>query len=334
MSTTVVEVPLSLGETARTALVVAGRFDRGFKVSRVGDILRIPVIGRVGECLNALGRDLEVVAAEMDPAKQRPPTWQDLVDLPAGVEFPVSFDLIGTTAIIKFPPSARPYAQRLAAALVESHPRILTVLQDHGITGVYRVRQVEVLIGEARIELHREYGVELEVDPVTVFFSPRLAVERRRIADLILATFGPGARVSDMFAGVGPLTCVVARHAAPATITACELNPAAVELLRRNIIRNRFTGSVTCHQGDTRDLLPGLPRADAYLLNLPFGAAGFLSLVDAHAGTGALVVAYQQRPAGETWQGPVPERWVHQGSLGVKEYAPHEWMMRDWWVVA
>ena len=57
---------------------------------------------------------------------------------------------------------------------------------DKGVKGEFRVRDLEVVAGDDRLEtIHQEYGIRLLVDPSRVYFNPRLAGERHRVASLV-----------------------------------------------------------------------------------------------------------------------------------------------------
>ena len=117
---------------------------------------------------------------------------------------------------------------------------------------------------------HLEYGIKFLVDPAKVYFNPRLANERSRIASLVRQ----GEVVVDMFAGVGPFSIMIARHALPSPVVAVDLNPDAVEYLKRNIELNK-ANRVVPYEGDARQVVFDVPCADRIIMNLPHSAIDF-----------------------------------------------------------
>src|SRR5438132_907051 len=80
-----------------------------------------------------------------------------------------------------------------------------------------------------------DHGLRYHVDLAQAYFSPRLASERKRIADLVR----PGEVVADPFAGVGPYSILIAKRRRPESVYAADANPTAVKLLRENVAANR-----------------------------------------------------------------------------------------------
>jgi len=134
-----------------------------------------------------------------------------------------------------------------------------------------RVRDLQVVAGEDDTEtVHTEYGIRLAIDPAKVYFNPRLSNERYRVARLVRE----GERVVDMFAGAGPFSIMIAKHAHPEVVYAMDLNRDAVEYLIRNVQLNKVTNVVPL-EGDARQLVFDVPCADRIIMNLPHSARDF-----------------------------------------------------------
>ena len=73
-----------------------------------------------------------------------------------------------------------------------------------------------------------------KLDVKKVYFSPRLATERKRVADLV----SDGEEILDMFAGVGPFPFVIAKEKS-VDITAVDINEVAIQYLNENIKINK-----------------------------------------------------------------------------------------------
>ncbi len=208
--------------------------------------------------------------------RERTPDLQDLLAdrLPQDVSLS-SFDVIGDIAIVRIPDEALPYTEQIGEAILATHSSINVVCRDRGVKDEYRVRDVEVIAGEQRTEtIHVEYGTELAVDVAMVYFSPRLATERKRVADQVM----PGDVVIDMFAGVAPFSILAARLAQPSHVYAIDVNPAAAAYARRNVQRNNVADVVEVIQGDAAVVVPHLGHANHVIMNLPHRADEFFSL--------------------------------------------------------
>ena len=202
--------------------------------------------------------------------KKKQLKWQEVLDdiLPSNTSLS-SFDIIGDIAIIRVPPKLIEYQQHIAEAILVTHHNINVVCNDFGITDDYRIRQLKIIGGECRTEtVHIEHGVSIELDIAQVYFSPRLAAERKRIADQLL----PGETAIDMFAGVAPFSLVISALARPLHITAIELNPVAARYARRNAQRNGFYECINIIEGDAGRVVPKLEPVDHVIMNLPHSA--------------------------------------------------------------
>ncbi len=165
--------------------------------------------------------------------------------------------------------------RRLARELLESIPRIRSVYLKEETSGPFRVPALAHLAGEEGTRtIAREYGLEFEVDIARVYYNPRLQEERRRIA--LLAR--EGEKIIDMFAGVGVFPLHIASQK-KAVIVGNDLNPVAVELMARNVRRNRrrLRGCIIVSWGDAMDL-PSVfkPVFDRIIMNNPTMTPRFL----------------------------------------------------------
>lgn len=261
-----VAVPLEEGESVRRELSAAGLLREDLRVRQDGDELLLPVREEVP------GRPTR--RADFEVVERGPADYRELLELPDDVveRLPSSHDRIGDLVVFKLPEDLEPYKAMVGEAL-RTFANARTVALDHGVEGRHRVRDLEVVAGDPGTETpYREHGVEMTVDPARAYFSPRLATERRRVAEQVR----PGEHVVDAFAGVGPFSLVVARLADPGRIDAVEVNPDAVELLRRNVEAAGAGDRVHVHEGDAADLLPRLGPADRIVMNLPHDAETYL----------------------------------------------------------
>ncbi len=201
-------------------------------------------------------------------------SYKDVVAVPADLRgsLPRSFDVVGDIAVIKIPEGLQTHREAIGRAILRWNPKIRTVVEDRGVKGEHRLRDVEVVAGEPRTTtVHVEHGQRYRVDLALAYFSPRLATERKRIADLT----AEGETVADPFAGVGPYAILIAKRRRPRMVYASDANPTAVELLRANVAANR-ADRVTVAEGDARTILRRIAPVDRVILDLPHTAPEFL----------------------------------------------------------
>ncbi len=114
--------------------------------------------------------------------------------------------------------------------MLETHKNIRTVCLIDPVSGELRTRNVAIIAGENQtLTTHTEYGLSFDVDVETTYFSPRLASERKRVANLVKS----GEIVVDMFAGVAPFSIMIARYAKPKIVYAIDKNKEAVLLCKK-----------------------------------------------------------------------------------------------------
>ncbi len=189
-----------------------------------------------------------------------------------------AFDVVGDIAVIKLPEALLPKKHLIGRALIEVQRNIRTVLnQTSPVKGEFRTRDLEIVAGEPKTETtYHEAGCVFKVDLATAYFSPRLATERLREARLVK----PGEVVTNLFAGVGSYSIIMARHSKATTIYSIDINPSAFEYMETNIRINRAGDCVVAMLGDARevvrDKLTG--KADRVLMPLPELSHEFFSV--------------------------------------------------------
>ena len=277
-------VPRERGEEIRRRLVDAGVLQKQLRIVREADRVFLPTKERLD-----IGFPTE--QREFDEGFVAVRSYKDVVDVPEPLRrsLPSSFDVIGDIAVLKIPEELQPYREKIGLAILRWNPKIRVAVHDRGVMGERRVRSIEVIAGERRTTtVHTEHGLRYRVDLARAYFSPRLASERRRIADLVLE----GEVVADPFAGVGPFAILIAKRRRPRLVHASDVNPAAVELLRANIGANR-ADRIAAHEGDARRILEKVAPVDRIILDLPHTA--FDHLPDAFAAIGARGVVHVYR---------------------------------------
>jgi tRNA (guanine37-N1)-methyltransferase len=303
------------GEATRSALADRDLVDDDHEITVEDGWLYVPVVdGRA-----AADAGHEVVAHDV-PARRGQVLPADLLG-----EEP-AYERIGDVALVDEDDPER--ARAVADALVESDLPIESVLDRASkVKGDHRVREWTVLAGDTRT-VHREYGFEYVLDLATVYFSPRLATERHRVAEQVAA----GERAFDMFAGVGPF--VIPFAARGATCVGTDLNEAAVAFCRENAERNGVADRVTAIAGDVREVAPDYADwADRLVMNLPHSADEFLETAVGLAGEDCTLHYYDIQHEDDPF-GP-GERAIRAAATPgydvevltrhvVRSYAPHE----------
>ena len=287
----VVRVPLQQGERARRRLSELGLLDPGRRpVERDGALL-LPVLD-AGPAAGTPDLDFEHEAVDEDlpprDVRARPRSLRDSPDLPPelAAEVTRALDIVGDIAVVRLPDALMDRAGDVGRAIMGLHPRVRVVAVDRGVVGPLRVRSLEPVAGERRLTtVHRENGIQLHVDLASAYFSPRLATEHRRVADLVR----PGERVLDMFAGVGPFAVLIAKEGRAREVHAVDLNPVAVALLGANARANRAGGRLRAHEGDARAVVPLLGQFDRIIMNHPHHAIEFIDVALGAAGEGTVV---------------------------------------------
>jgi tRNA (guanine37-N1)-methyltransferase len=266
-------------------MVRAGALDPKRKSKVEDGWLFLPLMEGTGAALD-LPEVYHVVEVDLEERSVKPTSLREAPGLPQelAAEVTRSMDIVGDIAVLRLKDDIRHRADEIGAALMEVHPRLRAVAVDDGVVGELRLRSLDLVAGEGPLTtLHREHGIELQVDLENAYFSPRLATEHRRIADAV----APGETVLDMFCGVGPFAVLVAKVSDPRHVHAVDLNQVAVRLARENAEANGVTDLVTVHMGDAREVVPTLGTFDRIVMNHPTAAVEFLevALEASRAGT-------------------------------------------------
>lgn len=269
-----VQVPRSEAEATRRRLADEGTLRTDLHVLETEEGIVFPVHDDADE---------DTKRFEFDHRARRPQRYTDLLNWSAKDlgRAPRAFDTIGDVAIVKVPDALWDKRESLGRAM-RAFLGARAVFHDRGVQGEFRVRELERIAGEGGSEtVVNENGVRLHVDVGRAYFSPRLAAERARVADMVQ----PDEYVVDLFGGVAPFAVQAAKKGA--RVTCVDLNPDACDLARRNAVANKVDVDVRC--GDAREVAKELDPADRVVMNLPHGAKHFLDVSKALVKTGGMV---------------------------------------------
>ena len=209
-------------------------------------------------------------------------------------ELKKSFDIIGDVVIVEIPEDLEAHKKEIGQATLQFTKRKTVYMKKSAVKGVTRVRELELIAGEDNpITLHKEHGTRLKLDVKNVYFSPRLATERKRVQEATQ----DGEEILDMFAGIGPFPIVIA-HEKNVNITAVDINEYAIKYLNENIKLNKLKDNahITAICGDTNKValneLKG-KKFDRLIMNLPGLAPEFLDLAVSLCKDGGVIHYYE-----------------------------------------
>jgi tRNA (guanine37-N1)-methyltransferase len=306
------------GEAVRETLAERDLVDRDHEITVADGWIFIPVTDAADV------PDEYAVVTHDTPARETQVMPADILG------FEPTYERLGDIVLIDEDDDER--AGRIAAAVMDSALPVKTVLNRASkVTGEFRTREWEHLAGDGTRTVHREYGCEFALDIADVYFSPRLATERRRVTERIEA----GERVVDMFAGVGPFTIPAAKRGAD--VVAVDVNPVAIEYLRENAQRNNVEDRIDAIEGDVRAVAADDENcADRLVMNLPHSADEFLEAAVRLAGEDCVLHYYDIQHESDPY-GP-GERAIRAAAgeydvavetrQSVRSYAPHELNIR------
>lgn len=247
------------------------------------------------------------------------------------IHFVGGFDVLGSTAIIEVRSELEEKKVELAKKLLELHPQLKTILRKKSaMQGEYRIREFEFVAGEnTTLVDYYENNCCFKFDLARTYFSPRLATERTRIAELVQ----DGEKVLVLFAGIGPFPIIIAK-AKKAQCIGVELNPYAEENMRENIVLNKVGGRVTSVCADARKFLPEKKEwADRVVMPLPHTGADFLDDVVPNQKKGCIIHFYGFGPTADLFSeakklvlekcNAHDRKCEFVGERQVRPYAPH-----------
>jgi tRNA (guanine37-N1)-methyltransferase len=295
------KVPRIYGAKSITLLNKFEVVNKDLEIQRNTDSIYIPLIRHLQEReLEALKEhvpNLEFSTYIFPEKKKQAKTFTELLEekLPPHLlaSLPRAIDLVGDIAIIEIPPELNPYKAVIGEAVLKMHKNVRTVLAKAGaVGGTYRTREFTIIAGEPKTDTtHKEHGCQYHIDLAKAYFSPRLSYEHKRVASLVRE----GETIIDLFAGVGPFAILIAKTHENIKVYAIDVNPHAIEFLKRNVRINRAEGKVHPILGDAKQIVNDRfsSVADRVIMNLPEKAMEFVDAAcEALKPTGGIVHFY------------------------------------------
>lgn len=191
---------------------------------------------------------------------------------------PSSFDVVGDILVFsEFPKELVKKEKLIGETILQNYHHIKTILKKtKKYSGKFRTPKLEIISGEKRKEaVCKENNVLIKLDIEKVYFSTRMASERKRIASLIK----PNESVLVMFSGGGIYPLVIAKNTKCKGVYGIEINPLAYKYSLENAKKNKLESRIKLFLGDVRKIMPKLNKKfDRILMPLPKGGENFLNL--------------------------------------------------------
>ena len=281
-----VKVPLKQLNDTRIKLMENGLMNMEYRIKTDDEFGYIPVNDNVD--------GHEIVCMHLEAMKKVPHNFSELLEDELSSEeienLRTSFDTIGDIVILEIPDELLDKKQVIGDAALEFTKRKSIYMKKSAIKGTTRVRDLEFLSGiDDSVTIHKEHGARLKLDVREVYFSPRLATERKRVTESV----EDGEKILDMFCGIGPFPIVIARNK-NVDITAVDINESAIRYLDENIKLNKLKGSVKSYRGDVRKVSESFNfKFDRIIMNLPGLAYTFLDVAFNLIDDGGIINYYE-----------------------------------------
>lgn len=193
---------------------------------------------------------------------------------------PKSYDVVGSedkaVVVIQIPEELDDKKKLIADAVMKVNKNVVSVLnQKSGRRGTHRLEELELVSGDSNTEVkHIEYGYFLKLDPQKVFFSPREATERQRVA----AKVKPDETVVVFFSGVAPYPiCIAKKQPDVGKIYSVEINPDAHAYAKENVRINKLSHKIILVNDDVRKFVDDNEiKFDRVVMPIAVGGEDFL----------------------------------------------------------
>ncbi len=187
-----------------------------------------------------------------------------------------AFDIIGEIAIIRIPDELYDKKEIIGNAILNNIKHIRSVyMQSSPVKDLYRIRELECIAGvDNPITIYKEHGCKFKLNVKSVYFSPRLSNERKRITDLV----NNNETIINMFAGVGTFSIIIAKHKV-CKVYSIDINEEAYKYTVENVKLNKVGDRVIPLLGNARDVIRAnlINVADRVLMPLPEYAKEYIN---------------------------------------------------------
>lgn len=265
-----VKVPLKKLNDVRKELMEKDLMRMDYRIRAETDYGYIPI--------NEDIEKYEIVDIELEELNTHPHNFSELLEdelTPEEIEdLKTSFDTIGDIVILEIPDNLESKKNIIGKATLDFTKRRSIYMKKSAVHGTIRIRDLELIAGENNpVTIHKEHGARLKLNVEEVYFSPRLATERKRVSDSVC----DGENILDMFCGIGPFPIVIARNN-DVNITGVDINENAIKYFNENIELNKLK-NITAICGDAREISTSFKmKYDRIIMNLPGLAYQFLDV--------------------------------------------------------
>ena len=265
-----VKVPLKKLNDVRKELMEKELMRMDYRIKAETDYGYIPIKEDIDE--------YEIVDIELEELNTHPHNFSELLeDELTDIEIEdlkTSFDTIGDIVILEIPDNLESKKNIIGKATLDFTKRKSIYMKKSAVHGTIRIRDLELIAGENNpVTIHKEHGARLKLNVEEVYFSPRLATERKRVSDSVC----DGENILDMFCGIGPFPIVIAKNN-NVNITGVDINENAIKYFNENIKLNKLK-NITAICGDAREISTSFKtKFDRIIMNLPGLAYQFLDV--------------------------------------------------------
>jgi len=269
-----VKVKIKETEKVRKKLIESNTIDNNLRIYTKNGFSYIPITNE--KYNDKILKSFDITTGCFLKNKQKFGSYKEAIVFSDKVKqyLPSSFDIIGDIALIKLDENVKQYKTEIGESIIKTNNNIRTVCMVEPVSGEYRTRDIKIIAGENKTKTtHKEFGLSFLVDIKKVYFSPRLANERKRISDMIRNN----EIIVDMFTGVAPFPIMIAKYSNAKKVFAVDKNKDAIELAKINVRRNRVYDKIKLIHGDSKnvtDLISkeGNVKVDRIIMNLPFSS--------------------------------------------------------------
>jgi tRNA wybutosine-synthesizing protein 2 len=186
---------------------------------------------------------------------------------------PGGYQALGSIVLIKLDKKLLKHRKLIGKGIMELFPYVRTVCLVKDIGKTIRKPRIEVIAGCNRTQtLNKEHGCQFLLDVSDIMWSKGNKNERTRLVNEVK----PKETIVDMFAGIGYFSIVLAKHC-DVKIYAIDINPKAIEYLRKNVWLNNVENKVEVLEGDCRKFSRYLENsADRVIMGYLFDTEKFL----------------------------------------------------------
>lgn len=330
-----VKIPKNMANDVRKILLKHSILNLDAKIKRENDFVIIPLNEKPDQDMQKIlgQKEGKIIETNFETQKRSPRSLKDYlkgkIDDKTIDEIRGSFDIIGDVVILEIPDDLKNYKELIGEAALKFTKRKAVFMKKSEIKGIIRTRELEHIAGEDISEtIHQEFGCRLMLDVKRVYFSPRLATERKRVADNVKN----GEVIVDMFAGVGPFPILIAKNH-DVTVYAVDINPEAYKYTKKNIELNKVQNKVIPILGDVREALENKNiKADRIIMNLPGSAYEFLDTAMKSLKSGGTIHYYEfsedfERPVERLKKAAYPRKVEILDKRKVRSRSPGKWHM-------